>query len=211
MDKKEHVKPVIGFNISGLLFNNEHKAEQQYHLHDHYRTLVYDSLRELLSKTDSNIVLVPHVITKSGNIESDYDACKIIEMDLHKEYHNRITVAPCFEDPRKIKWIIGKMDWFCGTRMHSTIASLSSGVPTMGFAYSPKMSGVFNTCGSRINVADLRTMNNQNVIKQMMVTWKNRKVIKKNTIEAMNVITQQISDQFDLIVEEITESKQAAA
>ena len=29
-------------------------------------------------------------------------------------------------DCGEMKWIVRKLEWFCGTRMHSTIAGLSS-------------------------------------------------------------------------------------
>ena len=41
-----------------------------------------------------------------------------------------------------MKWIISRMDLFAGARTHSTIAALSSAVPTLSFAYSMKAKGI---------------------------------------------------------------------
>ena len=51
--------------------------------------------------------------------------------------------------------MIGRLDWFCGTRMHSTIAALSSGTPAAAMAYSPKFQGVFGLCDLGHRVVDL--------------------------------------------------------
>ena len=50
-------------------------------------------------------------------------------------------------DASEVKWCISKLDWFVGSRMHATIAALSSGVPCAAIAYSRKFRGVFATLG----------------------------------------------------------------
>jgi len=40
------------------------------------------------------------------------------------------------------KWIVSRMTLFAGARTHSTIAALSSGIPTLSFAYSIKSQGI---------------------------------------------------------------------
>jgi polysaccharide pyruvyl transferase WcaK-like protein len=55
--------------------------------------------------------------------------------------------APVYLLPRalnapEVKWVIGKLACFAGARMHSTVASLSSLVPTLSFSYSIKSVGL---------------------------------------------------------------------
>ncbi len=57
--------------------------------------------------------------------------------------HNksRYLVSPEY-NAAETKWIISQMAFFAGARTHSTIAALSSGIPTLSFAYSIKARGI---------------------------------------------------------------------
>jgi colanic acid/amylovoran biosynthesis protein len=59
-------------------------------------------------------------------------------------------------DQHEIKAVIGRCDFFIGSRMHSCIAALSQGIPTIGVAYSKKFEGVFDSIGMRNWVIDGR-------------------------------------------------------
>ncbi len=54
---------------------------------------------------------------------------------------NRYLVSPEY-NAAETKWIISRMAFFAGARTHSTIAALSSGIPTLSFAYSIKAQGI---------------------------------------------------------------------
>jgi polysaccharide pyruvyl transferase WcaK-like protein len=57
--------------------------------------------------------------------------------------HNksRYLVSPEY-NAAETKWIISRMAFFAGARTHSTIAALSSGIPTLSFGYSIKAQGI---------------------------------------------------------------------
>jgi colanic acid/amylovoran biosynthesis protein len=76
-------------------------------------------------------------------VEDDYRVIVQIK-ELYKDNSN-VIVAPKFTSPIEAKSYISQMDFFIGSRMHSTIASLSSGVATVPIAYSRKFSGVFGS------------------------------------------------------------------
>jgi len=59
-----------------------------------------------------------------------------------KEKQRSITLIPPIYNAAEIKWIISRMTRFAGARTHSTIAALSSSVPTLSFAYSIKAKGI---------------------------------------------------------------------
>ena len=81
---------------------------------------------------------------------------------------SRTRIAPSTLDEREVKWLISHMDWFCGTRMHSTIAALSTGVPTAATAYSDKTLGVFASCGVEDQVIDPRRLPTEAVIDRLV-------------------------------------------
>lgn len=47
----------------------------------------------------------------------------------------------------ELQWLCGRMEFFVGTRMHSNIFALSSGVPTLAIAYQPKTQGIMSEMG----------------------------------------------------------------
>ncbi|KAA0233262.1 MAG: hypothetical protein JJLCMIEE_02320 [Acidimicrobiales bacterium] len=148
-------QPVVGLNVSGLIFNRD-DSRDRYRLTLDYRDVVVRLARRLLHDSDANLLLVSHVPAPVGHFESDTDACWSVLKELGDWSHERVRLAPILTDPGEMKWLIGQLDWFCGTRMHSTIAALSSGVPASTVSYSDKALGVFEACGLADQVVDGR-------------------------------------------------------
>lgn len=148
--------PLLGLNVSGLLFHREREAQAQYGLAVPYRALAEGLLRRLLAESDARVLLIPHVVSPCTPEEDDEAACRALCAGLPAELSARVAVAPALTDPREVKWLIGRCDWFCGTRMHACIAALSQRVPTLGIAYSDKTAGVFDTAEMGGHVVDAR-------------------------------------------------------
>ncbi len=54
----------------------------------------------------------------------------------------RSNYCPAGLSAQELKWVIGQTKAFAGCRMHSTIAALSMGVPTVSVSYSAKSFGL---------------------------------------------------------------------
>jgi len=150
---EQRSEPIAGVNVSGLLLNDS-EAVRRFGLQIDPREVAERLLAELAA-TGARVVLVPHVIGTS--VESDTSACGALLAALPKAYRGQVVLAPEWRDPRLVKWLIAQFDWFVGSRMHSTIAGLSSAVPTAAVAYSLKTRGVFATCGQADQVIDGRS------------------------------------------------------
>lgn len=170
-DKKTKI---VGFNISGLIYNNPQNAKNLFGFKADYNKVVVDLIRHFIKETDCRIALVPHVVTPEGHYESDIAASRKVIAQLDSDPDERIIIIPSYDNPCEIKWIISKFDWFCGTRMHATIAALSSGVPVSAISYSPKTLGVFETCDQGQNVGDPRQMKNDELLDCLWSSWKGR-------------------------------------
>ena len=83
--------------------------------------------------------------------------------------------------------------------MHSTIAGLSSGVPTLALAYSMKTQGVFETCGQGEEVVDLRNRGNLEFIERIKSSWQNRDTTRRALADAMPGVRAQAVRQMDAI------------
>jgi polysaccharide pyruvyl transferase WcaK-like protein len=190
--------PIVGINISGLLFNDAQAAARQYSLKADYRQVVIGLVRRLLRETDCNIVLIPHVTTQPGHYESDNTACQSVA-DCCQDA-DRISMLPPLCDPRHIKWVISQLEWFCGTRMHSTIAGLSSGVPTAAIAYSLKTQGVFETCGQGAHVADPRILGTDETVESLIGSWRGREEARRTLQTALPMVLRRAEEQMGLIL-----------
>ncbi len=129
----------IGINISGLLYKGGFHKENQFNLSLNYPELI-DKLILTLSQ-DYEVHLIPHVIDLRDNAyDDDFKICKI----LNNKFPGTI-LAPPFSTPIQAKSYISNMNIFIGSRMHSTIASFSSGVVTIPISYSRKFEGLFGS------------------------------------------------------------------
>jgi colanic acid/amylovoran biosynthesis protein len=88
--------------------------------------------------TNEPIYLIPHVTSPRFD---DYSFMRDVINRVSGNKDNIILIPPKY-NAEEIKWIISKMSVFAGARTHSTIAALSSGVPTLSFAYSIKAKGI---------------------------------------------------------------------
>lgn len=198
--------PLIGFNVSGLLYNNSRGARTQFDLNSDYRTAILGALRKLLESTNAKILLVPHVVVDRPHSECDLFACRSVASEL-SDFAERVTVLEGNHDASELKWIISRTDWFCGARMHATIAGLSSGVPTMALAYSMKIQGVFDSCNQGEQVVDLRTCDDQELAERICYGWECREQIRQSLSASLPAVLSLAARQMDGIANAVQESE----
>ncbi len=194
--------PLAGLNVSGLLMNRPETAARQYGLQADYGQAVLSLVRRLLKDSGARLLLIPHVVEPPGHYESDIEACNRVAHAVADVAGGRVAVLPALHDPCEVKWVISQLDWFCGTRMHSTIAALSTGVPAAAIAYSPKTLGVFETCGQGAHVADPRQLDTNDVVEQLWHSWTARDEARQSLHAALPAVLRRPEEQMDAIVRE---------
>jgi polysaccharide pyruvyl transferase WcaK-like protein len=153
---KERQGRALGLNVSGLLYNEPSLAQARFGLGVDYRSLMLATARRLFGETNAGVLILPHVHDRPGSRESDQDAARALVAQMPVGWRERAFLVEEPVSAGEAKWLIKHTDWFCGARMHATIAALSSGVPAIALAYSDKMHGVFDSCGQGDCVIDLR-------------------------------------------------------
>lgn len=148
----------VGFNISALLYRKELAKGARFTLSVDYRALV-DALLERLS-ADPRIELhfVPHVLASNIPQEDDYAVAETLV-----DRFPGIILPPRFAGPSQAKTYIANMDLLMGSRMHATIAAISSGTAVVPLGYSRKFDGLFGSLGYGWNV-DLTTATNESAM-----------------------------------------------
>ena len=145
-------KRLVGINVSGLLWRGGYTGRNEFGLKADYKTFIRELLGSLSKRDDLSVQLISHVVTnEAASPENDYEACR----ELAEEFSSVSVVEP-FDNPIEAKSYISGFDCFLGSRMHATIASFSSGVPTLPIAYSKKFNGLYGSLGYSATL-DLRS------------------------------------------------------
>lgn len=150
---KDNKKIKVGINFSGLLFADGYNGKNQFNMKFKYKDYCIKLLEKLINTNKYDIYLIPHVIYKDLNIvDNDLVACE----ELKKIFPD-INVSPYFETPMEAKSFISNMDVFIGSRMHATIAAISSGVATIPVSYSKKFEGLFSSLNYNYVISGTKT------------------------------------------------------
>lgn len=188
--------PVAGLNVSGLLFNQAGAASEQYGLHADYRRAAV-ALIDALVRRGAGVLLVSHVVCPVDKPESDRQAGLTVLEALPAAIRERVVLAPSLDDPCQTKWLIANTDWFCGARMHATIAALSSEIPTSAIAYSAKTGGVFETCGQGHRVVDARSTTTNDLVPALLQSWDERDVARSELAASMPSVVERARSQME--------------
>jgi colanic acid/amylovoran biosynthesis protein len=98
-------------------------------------------IESVIEDHNYSVLLIPHVIFSSNNSLDDLSIMREIYMRLN-HHASKISLLENQYDSAQIKYIIGNCKYFIGARTHSTIAALSSSIPTLSLAYSIKARGI---------------------------------------------------------------------
>lgn len=202
-------RPAIGFNVSGLAYNYPETATERYGFKADYRQSIMRILRNVLEGSDLSVVLVSHVLSVTGNPESDVDAVNAVQKDLEADFPGRVHASPVSLDACGLKGLVSRTAWFCGTRMHSTIAGLSSRVPTGTIAYSGKAIGVFESIGQGDQVADMRQMDTDTVVETVMSSFEERDDTREELANTWPQFEPRVTEQMDQIYQTCCEYREA--
>ncbi|WP_193163695.1 polysaccharide pyruvyl transferase family protein [Microbulbifer hainanensis] len=195
----ERDTPWAGLNVSGLIYNNPHAATARYGFNADYRAAVQQLLQRILRKSDARVMLVPHVHAPEDHEESDLAASKHVLTKLTATERERVILLDHHYSESEIKWAIAQLDWFCGTRMHSTIAALSSAVPTATISYSDKARGVFASCDQEQQVFDPRALDTAELVDGVFESFCRRSALQQSLRQSLPAVMAQAREQMDQI------------
>jgi polysaccharide pyruvyl transferase WcaK-like protein len=199
--KREGTIPIIGLNISGLLFIGGYTRDNMFKLIINYRQFVFDLIDFLIQDKNAIVLLVPHVFGSKEDLENDSTACEQVYNSIKEKYRDKIFFVQGLLDHSEIKYIIGRCDFFIGSRMHACIAALSQNIPTVSVAYSKKFYGVMETIGMEKYVADPRIMEQKNILACINEAYEQRALIKQQLQKKMPVVREKILNLFNEILD----------
>lgn len=130
----------IGVNVSGLLYFGSEHGKSIWST-DTYRDFLGKIVAALVEESGEDVVLIPHVRDPAAQTD-DWSACQQLRQSCTDGVQDRVHIVDAPLSAPQLKCIIGKSEYFIGSRMHSCIAALSTGVPITAVSYSHKFEGV---------------------------------------------------------------------
>lgn len=134
----------IGINVSGLAWENKfHTLAGQF---DNY-PLLMEGIVKMFQKKQKTVYLIPHSYNyqKPELYNDDLKAAR----ELYNNLDDKTNVVLIDKDliSPQVKYVISRMSFFVGTRMHANFAAIFTHVPLFGLAYSYKFKGAFENNG----------------------------------------------------------------
>lgn len=193
---------LIGLNISGLLYNGGYRGKNELGIKVEYQPLMREIIDYFVAINNTNILLVPHVVSEELKNENDLIACRKLRESLPETIRQRVVIAEPnqgqpFFDQCEIKYLIGCCNFFLGSRMHATIAAMSQYIPTIGLAYSKKFFGVYEIAGVEKCVVDLCKLTNKDAMSIIKMIYSNRELISIQLEKVIPEIKKQVHSIFE--------------
>jgi len=187
--------PLVGLNVSGLLFMGGYRRNNMFGLRVGYEKLVQSLIAFLIEKMRARVLLVPHVLGSHG--ESDSAVCARIYEQFKDKYGDKLSLARGTYDQSEIKYVIGLCDFFIGSRMHACIAAVSQNIPAVSIAYSDKFIGVMKTVGVEGLVADARKIDQEEVLWIVNQAYEQRAQLRQQLERKMPEVRETVLNLFD--------------
>ena len=199
-DDHQEAGKAIGINVNGLMYRGGYSRNNMFGLKMDYPGFLRRLLMELLEESGGDLWLIPHTYAAKGDVESDPEASVELRNSLPDHLRERVRIVMGEHDPHAVKGIIGRCDFFIGSRMHSCIAALSQAVPCVGVAYSMKFRGVFESVGMADWVVDGREVDDDEAVRHVMNLYRLRNRVRDDLESSVDAARQRLREAFAEIV-----------
>jgi polysaccharide pyruvyl transferase WcaK-like protein len=190
-------RPVIGLNVSGLLYMGGYTRKNMFGLRANYGEVMDKLIDFLIVQENADVLLIPHVF--GTDPESDDRVCERIYEMLCDRYKGRLGLLQGRYDQHEVKYLVGKCDFFVGSRMHACIAAVSQGVPAVCIAYSDKFIGVMETLGIQSLVVDARQLGIIEILEAIGQAYAERVIVRQKLESKMPEVCQTVLNLFTSI------------
>lgn len=175
---KENVdfkKTLIGITLRRWIFPDSTDPEIKFKI---YIKEVSKTIDFLIRKLNATVIFFPQVIVPNSEFEDD----RIVAQEVYRQVTHKKDFKVLNKDysPEELKGMIGQIDLFIGTRMHSNIFATSMYIPTMAIGYRHKTKGIMKILKLDEYVCDINNLNSKNVSKKIQFALANKEKIKEN-------------------------------
>ena len=181
-------KPIIGITVNHITYRyafpeiqdpNEKKRA--------YNNVTKRLIEHIITTYNATVLLIPHAT--GVNYSPEYDG-KALSREIYSNTpgEDRLRMIQGDYDSDEVKGIIGQCDLFFGSRMHSTIAATSLGVPTIAIVYGHKSHGIIGKMMGQENcIVEVEKHNPDDLFQELVekfdYIWRNQSPIRNELRE----------------------------
>lgn len=176
----------IGLNVSGLLYSGGYGGKNSLGLTVDYAALTHRLIEWGLALPNTELWLVPHVLSRDIAEEDDFEVSKQLAAKYPK-----LRIAGPFHDPSEAKSFMSGLDFFAGGRMHACIGAFSAGVPVVPIAYSRKFNGLFQSLEYGV-LADCRKLTTEAAFEVVRDAYSERKHHAEAVVRGVRIANEKL-------------------
>ncbi len=133
LPNKVRLEEMIGLNIA-----SDYGSRGKLGSYRDMIKLVADCVEDIQDTTGRSVLLVPHIVAYPEHIVGNDTIFLRLVQECLAERGLDVALLPSSLRSWELKWVLGKLYAYIGSRMHSTVSSLGSGTPTLSIAFSEK-------------------------------------------------------------------------
>ena len=180
---KNFLGPKIGLTVrklNSLGIGNKEKIFQN------YVKAISQFIEKIILEKNWYVILFSQVIF--GPNDDDRILSSQIKAELPHKVQERVLVLKGNYHPEVLKAMMGQMDFFVGTRMHSNIFAISMLVPTIAISYEKKTDGIMEMMNLENYVVNISSLSVNQLMEKVNLLEKNKDEIKKIIEEKLPII-----------------------
>lgn len=191
--KKRH-KYLVGITVRNWNFPESNNSKEKIY---NYLNVLSEFIIKWVSEENIGFVFIPQVIVSYA---SDVDIAKKLKFFLPEKIRESFLIVSDDLSPLDIKSLIGNMNYFIGTRMHSNIFALSMNIPTIAISYEKKTNGIMDLVNQSEYVIDISSIDLKNLNQLFEKVIKNNLKIKKELSYQLEKIRVEIQDKLKRVI-----------
>ena len=192
-DLRKEFNCIFGLTVREWHFPNVENKEMA-------RTNYINAIKEMIinyaEKKNAAFVFIPQVIFYG---DDDSIIANEIKDSLPEKHKKNFIINKTDWSPVEIKSLIGNLDMFIGTRMHSNIFATSMAIPTVAIAYEKKTNGIMETVGLQDFVVEIDSITSDELINKINKCYIEREEINNKLKKRIEEIRQDIINKSKFI------------
>uniref|UniRef100_A0A7C3WM86 Polysaccharide pyruvyl transferase family protein n=1 Tax=Dictyoglomus turgidum TaxID=513050 RepID=A0A7C3WM86_9BACT len=148
------------------------------------------------------VLLIPHSLEEKNPESCDLELSKKIYNDL--ENTSNVFIVPDALDYKKVRAIIGLLDFYITGRYHSISSALSMGIPVVPLSWHMKYQDIMSLFLDDFLAIDCRTTGVEEAFSLIEKYYSNRQWFNRDKVlEKKEEIIKQIDESIEILVEEL--------
>lgn len=180
---------VVGLNLSNYIVGSDN-------LNTSFGAEVINLVQYILTKTDFNILLIPHVLWP----EQDD---RLIANVILKHFNSNPRIQVLDSDKLnycQLRYTISRCRFFIGARTHAAISAYSTCVPTLALGYSIKSKGIVKDLGLPEElILDSKNFHEGDLLKSFIYMLNSESQIREHLTSIMPKYISQLSKVRELV------------